>query len=152
MMRVRRHLAAAGMLALVMSCAAKRTEHASAPRAPLPGSDGHAEIEARWQEIQRARVEVGLTDEPTAITMAATGPLTVDDAARVCEAAPPPPLGVCHEVCELAGSICDNARAICQLADELPGDAWAADRCGSAKASCREAEQRCCDCRPKGMP
>ncbi len=139
-------VAVAIAVVLAASCSAKGRERASAPR--MPGSGDKAEIEARWQEIQQARLAAGLTAEPAALTMAVIGPLSVDDAAAVCEAAPP--IGTCHDVCTLAGSICDNARAICRIADELPGDDWARDRCGSAKGSCREAQERCCGCQPSG--
>ena len=53
----------------------------------------------------------------------------------------------CEDVCELSTDICDNAENICGIAAELgPDDTWAQDKCASAKASCREAKQKCCDC------
>lgn len=61
-----------------------------------------------------------------------------------CEA--PPPAGTCGDVCTLADSICDNAGRICDLADDLPGDTWAAERCDAGKAACARASERCCGC------
>ena len=53
----------------------------------------------------------------------------------------------CDDVCSLADAICDNAEAICTIADELgKDDDFAQDKCTSAKASCREAKQKCCGC------
>ena len=52
----------------------------------------------------------------------------------------------CADVCELGSAICENAEDICAIAAELGDDAWAKDKCDSAKASCREAQERCCQC------
>jgi len=53
----------------------------------------------------------------------------------------------CEDVCVLSTDICDNAENICGIAAELGAeDTWAQDKCASAKASCREAKQRCCEC------
>ena len=59
---------------------------------------------------------------------------------------PGPPQARCADVCELGGAICENAEDICAIATELGDDAWAKDKCDSAKASCREAQERCCQC------
>ena len=45
-----------------------------------------------------------------------------------------------------AATICDNAGRICDLADDLPGDTWAAERCDAGKAACARASERCCGC------
>ncbi len=53
----------------------------------------------------------------------------------------------CGEICTLSDDICDNAEAICALADELgKDDKEGQARCASGKASCHDAKQRCCDC------
>jgi hypothetical protein len=73
-----------------------------------------------------------------AASMAAT---PMADARTTCEHVPS---DRCEDVCKLSGSICDNAESICELAAQLPGDAWAEERCGAAKASCQRASERCC--------
>ncbi len=56
----------------------------------------------------------------------------------------------CNDTCSLADAICDNAERICDIADELgKDDDYAQGKCASAKASCREGKQRCCDCSKK---
>jgi hypothetical protein len=52
---------------------------------------------------------------------------------------------VCHDTCSIKDAICDNAESICRIADDLNDD-WSAEKCHSAKASCREATERCCTC------
>jgi hypothetical protein len=53
----------------------------------------------------------------------------------------------CTDSCKLSDSICDDAKKICDLADQLPGDGWAAGKCASGNASCTDAHAHCCDCR-----
>ncbi len=64
-------------------------------------------------------------------------------------APPEEPVEECTDVCDLAENICENAEKICEIAAELPGDTWARDKCTSAKASCKEAKDRCCSCETK---
>jgi hypothetical protein len=52
----------------------------------------------------------------------------------------------CGDVCRFADRICHSARRICALADALPGDDWAMERCSAGKLSCERAKARCCDC------
>jgi hypothetical protein len=65
---------------------------------------------------------------------------------------PTPPIPRCTDVCELGTAICDNAEDICAIAAELGDDAWARDKCDSAKASCREAQEGCCECHRREAP
>lgn len=88
------------------------------------------------RELDEARIEA-----PDAEASAAMSATPIAEARVTCDHVPS---DRCQDVCKLSGSICDNAAAICELADELPGDAWAAERCGAAKASCRRATERCC--------
>jgi hypothetical protein len=65
----------------------------------------------------------------------------------VADSCPVPPAGAaCGDVCTLADSICHNAERICDLADELDGDAWATRRCFAGRLSCERARERCCGC------
>lgn len=99
-----------------------------------------------WMQIRGFRAEAGMElDPPQALELQWRGK-TVNEAARVCTEGHPVPR-TCGEVCSLADNICDNAEAICGLADEIgKQDRLAQEKCASAKASCREAKQRCCAC------
>lgn len=68
--------------------------------------------------------------------------------AKMCEL-PAEPTDTCNDVCNIAENICENAEAICRIADELENDRWADEKCASAKASCKEAKETCCDCEAK---
>ncbi len=116
------------------------------PSAPPPGGDDpRQQITARWNQIRQLRLDAHLDGEPDPDQVAAMSDVPAIAAANACEA-PAPTAGTCGDVCELGDAICDNALAICQLADELDGDAWAKGKCDSAKASCHQAEDRCCAC------
>lgn len=52
----------------------------------------------------------------------------------------------CSDVCTLTASICRNQQRICDLAQHLPDDDWAANKCTRARASCQAAHDTCCDC------
>lgn len=108
--------------------------------------DRKNEITALWTQIRDWRREAGLEVEPTSrsLTEVRSLPFSRVRRERLCPEAPPPP--ACEDVCSLADAICDNAESICGIAAELAPDEWAAEKCTSAKASCREAKQRCCSC------
>lgn len=106
------------------------------------------QITALWTQIRGFRHEMGMDVEPSPILIAQP-PMNVNDAKRACPDAHKVPES-CNDVCSLADAICDNAEAICGLADELgKTDDFAQGKCTSAKASCREAKQRCCGCSDK---
>lgn len=102
------------------------------------------EILLLWGEIRKWRVEKGWGVEPHPTTLMQMTRQTVKQAESVCPEGHEVPKS-CEDVCGLADQICDNAESICRIADDL-GTAWAAEKCTSAKASCREAKQRCCKC------
>lgn len=52
----------------------------------------------------------------------------------------------CTQSCALSDTICDNAKKICDLASQLPGDAWAEQRCVDGSATCDQAKAACCAC------
>ncbi len=117
------------------------------PAAPL-WQNHHAEkneITALATQIRDWRREAGLEVEPEVRAVVQMRNITVRHAKAVCPAAYQPP-AACSDVCGLADAICDNAETICAIAAELGGDPWAAQKCDSAKASCREAKERCCAC------
>ena len=103
------------------------------------------EITALWAQIRDWRREGGMDVEPDDSQVMAMKRMSVSSAARAC-ALPAAPRRACGDVCDLGDAICDNAESICGIADELGNDAWAREKCDSAKASCREAQERCCRC------
>lgn len=109
------------------------------------------EITTLWAQIRGWRREARMDLDPEPTTMHTWSGRTVPEAARVCPESLPIPTR-CDDVCSLGEAICDNAERICTLADELGNDQLAQEKCTSAKASCREAKQRCCTCAASGAP
>jgi len=105
------------------------------------------EILIRWQEIRTFRHEAGMDLEPTTTAFMENRGTPPKQVRAVCPNGRDAPK-VCHDVCNLSEDICDNMEHICNLADELgKGDDFAQQKCSSAKASCKEARQRCCGCK-----
>jgi len=104
------------------------------------------EITALWTQIRDWRREAHMDLDPIRSDVFQWRNRTVPEAKRVCtdgHVVPPS----CNDVCDLSVAICDNAEAICGIAAELgPQDDYAQEKCASAKASCREAKQHCCNC------
>ena len=99
------------------------------------------QITALWTQIRQWRHEAGMDLEPSPILISQP-PASVSDAKRVCPDN--------HQVPKSCTDICSIADAICDLADQLgKQDEFAQGKCTSAKASCREAKQRCCACSDK---
>jgi hypothetical protein len=103
-------------------------------------------VTSLWNDIRAYRRDAGMPLDPPRSFMMQFQGRSVQEAARVCvDGHQVPPR--CDEVCSLSDNICDNAEEICNIANELgKGDEYAQDKCTSAKASCREAKQRCCNC------
>lgn len=136
--------ALAGLLVILSACPGP----ASGPSAAEIRMQRQNQITALWTQIRQWRHEAGMDLEPSAILISQP-PKTVSDAKRVCPDAHQVPK-TCSDICSIADAICDNAEAICGLADELgKDDDFAQGKCTSAKASCREAKQRCCGCSDK---
>lgn len=125
---------------------------------PPKGIEKRQEILSRWMEIRQWRHERGWdVDPPNQLMQYARG-RSVSDLKNVCPDGMRTPR-TCGDVCTLSDDICTNADEICRLADELgKDDTFAQEKCTSAKASCRESQQRCCDCKknppapPGGAP
>ncbi len=140
-MRTLASLACAALVALVACGGAQE------PRAA--GSDERSEILALWTQIRDWRREAHMALDPSPQTVFQLRLRTVKDAERVCPDGHKVPTS-CNDVCNLGDAICDNADSICILADKLgKTDEWAQEKCASAKASCREAKQKCCACSAK---
>jgi hypothetical protein len=131
----------AALLAFVVAC--------GGAQAPIDWTwklEKENEITALWTQIRDWRREAKLDLDPARTDVFAVRGATVDVAKRVCVAAREVP-AACNELCDLSTAICDNAETICSIADELgKQDTFAQDKCMSAKASCREAKQKCCNC------
>ena len=139
-----RAVAAAVLFALVIVACVRAPKH-------VEGGDKHAMITALWTQIRDWRREAHMDLEPTRQTVFQWGGRTVQEAKAVCADNHPVP-ETCNDVCNLADAICDNAETICNIAAELgKDDDYAQEKCANAKASCREAKQRCCQC-SEGAP
>lgn len=107
-----------------------------------------------WVQIRDLRREAGMQVDPPDPLERQFRRQSVAVAKAACpdEQATAP---TCTDICVLAEHICDNAETICKIADELGKDDPSQEKCTSAKASCREARQRCCNCNanpPAAMP
>ena len=133
-------------VALAIACGAAPMQSAPAPVHAVEGRPDnlHAQIEALDKDIGDREGGAQLAPVGGA-EVSAAGAITMDAAAQVCTP-PAHPSDTCGDACKLGDAICDDAGRICALADQLPGDAWAAGKCASGKASCERARQRCCDC------
>jgi hypothetical protein len=105
-----------------------------------PGT--HDQIAALDRKITEQRQKMNLPEPPLVPNAPEAGPAAVMPVAA-CPAAPPE---ACHDVCTLSDDICDNAGKICELAKNMPGDAWAEGKCASANQTCGQAHDRCCSC------
>lgn len=108
------------------------------------------EITTLWAQIRGWRHEAKMDLDPSPATELQWRDKPVREAAKSCPAGHQVPKS-CDDVCSLADAICDNAEAICGIADDIAKelgkkDELAEEKCSSAKASCREGKQRCCDC------
>lgn len=104
------------------------------------------QITALWTQIRGWRHDAHMDLEPARNDVIKFFKQPVAAAKQVCPEEHEVPK-TCEDICDLSTAICDNAEAICGIAAELGADdSWAQDKCASAKASCKEAKQRCCNC------
>ena len=116
------------------------------------GFGTRSEILTLWTQIRDWRARASIRVEPLPATLIQMQGKTVGEAKKVC-AEPSDVPKPCDDVCSLSDAICDNAERICKLADQLgKDDRFGQEKCASAKASCHEAEQRCCECTDKETP
>ena len=143
----------AGAAIALVACAAQPPQPAAhAPAAEAAGGGLGAadprrnDITVLWEEIREFRRQAGLAAEPR---FTRDHPAIVESSVedlRVCPSDPRPEDATCQDVCTLKEHICDNAEDICRIASDLGDDAWADQKCQSAKASCKEATEKCCGC------
>ena len=143
---MRATLVIAVIAALAFACGSAMKQSTPAPVSMAARPDElHGRIEELSQDIAQ-RLAQDNVPAPTTADVEAARPVAMDAAAGVCTP-PPVPSSSCDDVCKLGDAICDDAHRICDLSDQLPGDAWAADKCAGGKASCERAKQRCCECK-----
>lgn len=106
------------------------------------------EIDRLYSEIRVFRSAAKLELEPPVTLQVAYQNKSTKEAARVCPDHHAIP-AACDDTCRLSSHICENAETICKIADELGAHDRAQEKCTSAKASCREAKQKCCNCSAK---
>ena len=106
------------------------------------------EIQLLWAQIRNWRQEAGLKGvEPPHSEIVKMHAEPATQAENICPEYGEPATPRCSDVCGIAEAICENADAICRIRSELPRDTWAQGKCWSAKASCKEARQECCQCK-----
>jgi hypothetical protein len=105
---------------------APAAQSGATPAAPQTPEEKHAAIEKLSNDI--ATEQQKQTAMPSAPTPMSAGSQT------------------CTDVCTLKTSICDNAKQICKLAEELQPDEWATGKCNDANQACTDATKRCTDC------
>lgn len=135
--------------AIALSCAGKAPE-------PTPYQRHDArknEISQLWMQIRQWRAEANIPGVEPSYGLIQSVRLTPmsrlrDELAQMCEQ-PAEPAPECNDTCGLAENICENAERICKIAGELGNDPWANEKCASAKASCKEAKETCCECESK---
>lgn len=140
--------------AVAIACGAALGPQAKLTAAPAAqdarGGDPHAEIDVLDRQIAD---ELAKAQVPSPAAATCTGaacaeamsqpfmtPLVTDPQCH------PASTDRCTGACTLSTSICSNQQKICDLANQLPGDDWAANKCESAKASCKAAHDNCCRC------
>lgn len=137
----------------VASCAAsKPVDKSTAPSAaPEAGAaelapDPREEIRRLDAQIAESRTQLGL-DEPTPAMLegVSTQPMSVAPSSEdpTCK---PAPTERCKTSCDLSDSICENAQKICDIAEQLQGDTWAAGMCAKANKTCEGSRAKCCGC------
>ena len=131
-------------IGLAMAIAIVACVKEPAPKTTNGRIEAITQITALWTQIREWRREAGMKVEPSPEAMLEMRPRRLEEAKRVCPDTHPV-TKQCEDICSLADAICDNAEAICDIAAKLGrDDHQAQEKCTSAKASCKEAKQRCC--------
>lgn len=144
-----------GLAIAIAACAGGKSQQRVAASPEASGSRAEVEIDPRkqdieklWNEIRDWRLDKGMTPDPL-IDLTKRPEIIQSSVAKIRQCPTeeqPPRTDECTDVCTLKDDICDNAASICRIADNLGDDAWARGKCNSAKASCKEATEKCCGC------
>jgi len=138
------------VLVVFAACSAQQRAPATAVQPMAPGGDPRAQIDELSKQIDAERAKLALPEAgvascaPQCAATAMAVPMSVQSDAQ-CH---PGQSDTCRQTCTLSDSICDNSQKICQLAQSLPGDTWAAGKCDAGRATCESAHAKCCSCTP----
>jgi hypothetical protein len=149
-------LAAACCIAIA-SCAAGGKPASMTPSSEAPASTGgaapevlpasaHDRIDKLYTELGTDRDKLALA-EPSDMDVQGQrvtpmGSITAATDTK-CH---PAKTDTCTTSCTLADSICTNADKICNLAQSIPGDGWAQNKCAKANKTCDTSHAKCCSC------
>ncbi len=129
-------LASLASVAIVACASNQRAQQVPAAQAMPGASPQRDEIARLSQEIESQRSTLGLG-------ATSARPMNAGSDTAGCTRST---ASTCTQSCTLSDSICDNAKKICELAKQLPGDAWAEQKCSDGSATCDQARARCCAC------
>jgi len=147
-------LALGAWCAVASGCGASASKASgAAPAMPAVqdrGGDPHAEIDALDRQIAGDMARAHVPSPATAMCTGASCATAMSQPFVIPAAndpeCRPASTDKCTSACTLSTSICSNQQKICDLARQLGGDDWAANKCENAKASCRAAHDSCCSC------
>jgi hypothetical protein len=149
--------------AIVIACSASPKSAAVMPQPPPTAQDMHVaarpnspeadKIDALVADIDQARGSMQLPEQhgnralaPRTSGMSGGSAPVAPTANMTCE--PKGQGDTCKQMCTLSDSICVNAKKICDIAGEMAGDDWAAQKCADGNATCDAAKKKCCECMP----
>ena len=153
---VRAALVAACCIAIASCAAGGKATRAPSAEAPAATSGGaapevlpasaHDQIGKLYTELGTDRDNLRLA-EPSDMdvqgqTVEPMGAMTAAGDAK-CH---PAKSDTCTTSCTLSDSICGNADKICKLAQSIPGDGWAQNKCAKANKTCDTSHAKCCSC------
>lgn len=143
---------------VLAACAARREARTAVPPptaderpaiAAGPSSlDPHAQIDELAKQIDAQRDQLGLIVPVDTIEWPPATSMSAPVSSKTDPQCHPGASQTCQDSCGLSDSICDNAKKICDLAVQLPGDRYAAQKCDEGKATCDAAHGKCCGCQP----
>jgi hypothetical protein len=127
-------LAAAWLCVALVACAMGGKKAAMAPAQTMPEAHTGAPpvAESPHDEIERLSNEIAA--QKSSAVPVAPNPMSAGSSET------------CKSVCDIKDSICKNSGRICELANGMSGDDWAAGKCTDAKQACDDAKKRCTDC------
>ena len=116
----------------------------------MPATDRHDEIDRLASEIESERARMALPEPPPLVEAPQNASATAVPMGQVPSSQDPAchhgTSQTCSDSCTLSDQICKNAQKICDLAHQLRGDGWAADKCDRGKQTCDAAHASCCAC------
>jgi len=136
---------AAGIIACASVPSAQQAPTTSPRTGPMPG-DNRDEITRLMADIDREKADQAAVPESAGASCGADCQAVADAVHANDNACSPPPTQTCTDMCKLGTTICETKDKICNLASQMRGDQWAADKCTDATTSCTNAHDKCCTC------